>query len=148
MRTCKCGTELLTKCNRCKKCAKEEMQARRVKLLAEGLSKQDVYNYEWRYKNPEKYLLQTAKSRAKSKGLEFNIDLDDIKIPEVCPVFKTPFTLEIKKGQNPRAPSLDRIDSSKGYVKGNVQIISWRANDLKSDGTPEEFKMLSEFLNA
>lgn len=146
--TCSCGKELNSKCRKCKECSRESMKLRRESMLSSGMSRQDVYNYAWRLNNPEKYMLHTAKSRAKKKGTEFNLTPDDIKIPEVCPVFGTPFTHELKTGKNPLAPSLDRIDPNKGYVKGNVQVISWRANDLKSNGTVEEFKMLLEFLNA
>lgn len=38
--------------------------------------------------------------------------------------------------------SLDRIIPGKGYVVGNVRIISWRANQLKSNGTVEEFEKI------
>ena len=149
IRTCKCGTILLTKAPQCKKCAKEYMNLRRATALSEGVSKQDVYNYKWRVKNTPAYLYHTAKSRAKKEGLDFNIDKDDINIPETCPILGIP--LFIRQGfkgniKNPNNPSLDRIDSSKGYVKGNVQVISWRANDLKKDGTLEEFKKLTEFM--
>jgi hypothetical protein len=40
------------------------------------------------------------------------------------------------------SPSLDRIDTSKGYVKGNVWVISWRANKLKSDATLAELESI------
>lgn len=145
MRKCKCGTELLTKANTCKVCAKEYMAARRVRLLAGGGMKHDVYNYAWRKKNPAAYMLHSAKSRAKSKGWDFDLEVSDIVIPEICPMLGIPlFIAEPGAGKNPNNPSLDRIDSSKGYVKGNIQIISWRANSLKSDGTLEEFKKMVE----
>lgn len=83
--------------------------------------------------NPhEKRLFNAAKTRATAKGREFSIELSDIQIPELCPVFKTPMV----------SPSLDRIDSSKGYVKGNVRVISKRANQLKSNATVEEMEMV------
>lgn len=40
------------------------------------------------------------------------------------------------------SPSLDRLDSSKGYVKGNVRVISKRANQLKNNATVEEMRMV------
>ena len=86
-------------------------------------------------------ILNRAKSRASKTGKKFNLELTDIQIPEICPVFKVPM-----KGKY--APSIDRIDSSKGYVKGNIHIISWRANSLKSDATPEELKQLSDYFGA
>ena len=38
--------------------------------------------------------------------------------------------------------SLDRIDSTKGYIKGNLQIISFRANTVKNNLTLDEMKMI------
>jgi len=40
---------------------------------------------------------------------------------------------------NPNSCTIDRIDSTKGYVKGNIQLITWRANCLKQHLDNEEF---------
>lgn len=93
----------------------------------------------FRINNPEKYHLIAARQRAKRHGIEFNLDLSDIVIPEVCPILKKPFA---RKTQY--ASSLDRIDPSKGYIKGNVQVISRKANVMKNDATEDE---LREFYN-
>ena len=86
-------------------------------------------------------LFHGCKSRALRKGLEFTLTVEDIKIPDKCPVFNTPF----EKGTD-YAASVDRIDSSKGYTPDNIQIISRRANLLKNDGKLEEFEKLVTFL--
>lgn len=88
-------------------------------------------------KHKEKYMLNSAKKRSLKKGLEFTIDLQDIVIPEFCPL------LEVKlefgtKGDYLYTPSLDRIDSTKGYVKGNVRVISNLANSMKNCATDKE----------
>jgi len=77
-------------------------------------------------------LLNAAKSRAKTKGRDFSIELEDIRIPAVCPVLGIEMT----------SPSVDRIDSSKGYVKGNVRVISKRANQLKNNATVKEMELV------
>lgn len=147
MRHCKCGAELLTKAHTCPPCAKIYMVEWRKKQLEKGISKHNVYNYDWRVNNPKKYILKNAAARAKVRGLEFNITIDDFEIPEYCPALGIKLIMQAGKGASDNSPSLDRIDSSKGYIKGNVQVLSWRANNLKSNGTAEEFKKLAEFMN-
>lgn len=95
--------------------------------------------------NPESALFRLAKTRANSQGIPFTIQLSDIEIPEFCPVLG----LKLEFGEMSRrnnSPSLDRVDSSRGYVPGNVAVISWRANRLKNDGTAEEFQKLIEYI--
>ncbi len=92
--------------------------------------------------NPEKFLWREAKSRSKQRGIPFNIEVEDILIPEFCPVFGKKLAKSTGQGRNPYAPSLDRIVPVLGYVKGNIRVISWRANELKRDITPEEMEMM------
>jgi hypothetical protein len=95
-------------------------------------------------KSPAKAMLRTARWNAKRRGLEFAITLADIVIPAVCPVLKIPILFD---GGRNNMPSLDRIDSNLGYVKGNVVVISWRANWLKSNATNEELELLGKFYS-
>lgn len=92
--------------------------------------------------NPKQHFYHSAKGHAKKKGFAFTITLSDMpEVPTHCPVFG--FLLEFDIGSNsPRAPSLDRIDTTKGYEPGNIEFISWRANYLKRNGTLEEFEQL------
>lgn len=91
-------------------------------------------------------LWAAAKERAIKKGLPFDIDLEDIVIPEVCPVLGFPIDLELGRGRRqPNSPSLDKFIPEKGYTKGNVAVISWRANWLKSNGTTEEWLKIAEW---
>jgi FMN phosphatase YigB (HAD superfamily) len=99
------------------------------------------YHKKWNRRKPENRLLMSARKRAKEKGLEFNLEITDIVIPSICPVLKVPMVI----GTN-TAPSIDRIDSGKGYVKGNIKIISKRANTIKSDGTIEEHEAIIQYM--
>lgn len=93
---------------------------------------------------PELNLLRLAKCRAKKRGIPFGITETDIKVPEFCPVLGMRLESGFGKGRvrPDSVPSLDRIERAKGYVPGNVWVISWRANKLKNDGTLEEFERL------
>jgi hypothetical protein len=99
------------------------------------------------YKAPDKrkILLNSAKARAKKNNLPFNLDIDDIVLPEVCPIFgiKLEFNKRVCKDNS---YSIDKIDPTLGYVKGNIQIISFRANTMKSNATLEEIEMLYKYL--
>lgn len=107
------------------------------------------YNNSWqranRVKDPVLYMLRNAKNRAKELGREFNLTRSDIVVPEICPVLG----IVLQKGSGPfqaSSPSIDRVDSSKGYISGNVQVISWRANALKRDGTLAEFRKIVAYM--
>lgn len=91
--------------------------------------------YNWT-KDYSKTLMRVTKSRCEKLNIKFNLDYDDFKIPEVCPIFKTKIVFGLKRSNN--SPSIDRFDNSKGYVKGNVWIISDRANRLKSNLSKED----------
>ena len=96
-----------------------------------------------RQDNPEYFLWKAAKRRAKTKGLDFDIEVSDIIIPQLCPLLNIPIIHQTGKGcRSPHSPSLDRIKNHLGYVKGNILVVSWRANFLKSDGTIEELELL------
>jgi hypothetical protein len=92
----------------------------------------------------EYVLLMAAKTRAKAAGLAFNISLEDIIIPERCPLLG----VKLNVGGNHRftPPSLDRVDPSKGYVQGNIWVVSTRANTIKNDATLEELEMITKAL--
>ena len=96
-------------------------------------------------KTTEYKMLARAKSRAKKNNLAFNIELADIIIPERCPLLG--IKIESTEVRNsPNNPSLDKIIPEKGYIKGNVWVISNRANTLKNDATLTELKTLVENL--
>jgi hypothetical protein len=79
-----------------------------------------------------KRLLKYAKRRAVTKDIEFSITLDDIHIPERCPILGVLFDNTFY------SPSLDRKDPTKGYTPDNIWVISHRANAMKWDSNKEE----------
>lgn len=85
-----------------------------------------------------------VKARAKKYNLEFNLELSDIVLPEVCPVFNHPFIY----GDVDWTYSIDRRDCSKGYVKGNIFIISNKANRIKNNASLEDLELLVKYLRA
>lgn len=88
----------------------------------------------------KKEMLRHAKNRANDKNLPFNITLEDLVIPERCPILDTPLLWQDShKWTNPEnVPSLDKIVPEKGYVKGNICVISMKANTMKQDATKEQ----------
>lgn len=99
---------------------------------------------KYRKSNPLKYMLNATKRRATHRGQEFNLDISDIIIPKICPLLG--LALDHLSPDLACHPSIDRYDNSKGYVKGNVWVISLRANILKNNATADELYRLAENL--
>jgi len=93
-------------------------------------------------KNIQSEIYNHAKQRARLKNISFTITLEDVIIPNNCPVFGIP----LDHRDRLHAPTLDRIINELGYVKGNVQVISAKANRLKNNGTIEEFEQIIRYM--
>ena len=94
---------------------------------------------------PEYNMWQASRATAKRNGLPHNLALVDIIIPKHCPVLG--IELHVNKGR-PRfdSPSLDKLVPALGYVKGNVCVMSYRANWLKQNSSLEEITKLAEWM--
>lgn len=92
----------------------------------------------------ERYLLWKTRSRSKEGGIPNNLDESDIVIPETCPVLGIPIERSTGKHSD-NSPTVDRINPELGYVKGNVLVVSFKANRLKSNATVEELRKVYEF---
>lgn len=91
-------------------------------------------------------ILNRAKDRSKRKEIPFNITIDDFDIPDVCPILGINLVFHNKQGGSPNSPSLDKIVPSLGYVKGNVIVISKRANSIKNDASLDEILRVANWL--
>lgn len=85
-----------------------------------------------------------ARKRAVAAGIPFSIEPEDIIIPTHCPILGVPLG-EQGCPRNLRA-SLDRIIPSKGYVIGNICVISFRANRLNGDATTDELRRVISYI--
>lgn len=101
---------------------------------------------EERKENDRRYnMFHNAQHRAKIKGIPFSITIDDIIIPETCPLLGIPLVSTNNK-RDPRNPSLDQKVPGKGYTPDNIWVISSRANALKWDASLQELELLVENL--
>jgi hypothetical protein len=99
---------------------------------------------------PERFLRRlyaTAKWRAKRTGMPFNIEVEDLVVPETCPVFGIPLVPTYGTGKrNDGTPSLDRLDNTKGYTKDNIRMISFKANMYKGNMTIADVEALLKYM--
>lgn len=94
--------------------------------------------------NIKKALIAGARKRAVELGLPFNITEDDICIPSHCPVLGV--ELIIGRDNPGNSPTIDRVKPDAGYVKGNVIVISHKANTIKSDATYDEIQCVANYV--
>lgn len=103
---------------------------------------------EYQTKDPARNLWRAARLRAHKRGLPFDLEVSDAAIPSACPVLGIPLTPCLGKGLTDSSPTVDRIDNAKGYVKGNVLVVSWRANRIKNDATVAELRAITNFYES
>ena len=100
-------------------------------------------------KNVPKLILANAKTRALEKRLEFDLTIEDLEpLPTHCPVFGMELTYGGKNGRHRQDSSfsIDRKDNAKGYVRGNVAVISWLANRFKSDAEAWQLERVAAWM--
>ncbi len=94
-------------------------------------------------------LYNRLKASAKKRNIPFDLTQTDIlhlDLPITCPILGIP--LKYNRGkQEDDSYSIDRIDSTRGYVSDNIIVVSWRANRLKNNATDIEMKQLAEFYH-
>lgn len=98
-----------------------------------------------------KLLHKPVRFRCKQRGESVDITPADILAvwpkDNRCPVFGTPFRFgPVNYADRTAIPSVDRIDAKRGYVRGNIAVISWRANVIKNDATLEDLQRLVRWL--
>ena len=96
--------------------------------------------------DPRQCMLVAARTRAKKRGLPCTITVDDIVIPSVCPILGMPLAVKTgSRGASDASPSLDAVEPARGYVAGNVQVISMLANQMKSNASLEQLELMGEW---
>lgn len=140
-------------CTECQSAARKELYASgwRQNHNPEVAQKK---NKKWVDKHPKEHWIIRAVGRAKKRalatGVPFDINTEYLVsiFPEKCPIFGTEFSFIGNKTSRPESPSLDKIDPSKGYVVGNIEIISMKANVIKQNATSEEIFKVANWLKS
>lgn len=104
-----------------------------------------AHRKEWaaRYLRTSRGRLWYLRLSAKQRGIPFALKEADLPpIPAVCPALGVPFST------GPFQLTLDRIDNEAGYVPGNVQWLSRRANAIKSDASLHELEAVVSFVRS
>lgn len=91
-----------------------------------------------------------ARTRAKYEGLPFDLTNEYVAsiMSDTCPVLGCPLSFGGTKRPVFNSASIDKITPSKGYVQGNVAVISRRANMIKSDATVQEIFAVARWLQS
>ena len=91
--------------------------------------------------------LGTIKNKCSKRNVKFDITVDDLVFHSHCPALGIPLDY-FNNTTSDNSPSIDKIIPKKGYIKGNVQVISMRANRVKSNATLEDLMKISDYIRA
>jgi hypothetical protein len=102
----------------------------------------------WDVSKWKELLLARTKKGAVNRGKEFQLTETDLELPTKCPILGCELNyISLASKICPETPSIDRIDNSKGYIPGNVQVVSLRANKFKNDATLAELISLGQWAS-
>lgn len=105
-----------------------------IRNLFELLPKMPENTYYSEYDRIRGYIIRNSKYCAKRRGIYFTLKYTDFELPEYCPILN--IKLEYNgNGNHPNHASLDRVNNSKGYIPGNVMVISRLANAMKNEAS-------------
>ena len=93
------------------------------------------------------FIFTRKRQNAKHSKWEWDLNYTDVTFPSHCPILgiELDYFAE-RRAEN--SPSFDRIDPTKGYITGNVLVVSWRANRIKNDGSEEEHRKIADWLQS
>lgn len=143
--------------SRCKECtSKYNANYRQSKRELLNNKARDKYwedpevNRETNRLNMEKdirgHLLYLAKSRSVIRNIPYDISKEDIKLVKYCPILNVELKIGRKGKIEDNSFTLDKVIPSLGYIKGNVRIISAKANRLKSNASVEELESIINYI--
>ena len=94
------------------------------------------------------YILNRARSRAKKLSLPFAITIEDIIIPEFCPILGIKLAFGGIKETGTLLPVWIKIVPELGYIRGNIAVISHLANRIKNNGTSEQHRRIADWMDS
>lgn len=94
--------------------------------------------------HPERALFQNARKRTQILGVPFDLRRSDVVVPSICPVLGIPLVVA-ERASADGSPTIDRIVPSRGYVSGNIIVVSNRANRIKNDASMAELRSVADF---
>ncbi len=141
------------RCKGCEKYVKDYYKANREREISRAMksfkkkSRKEINEYkrELNRRNPLSVILRHARKRAKEKDIPFDIEASDLEVPKFCPVLGIELCVNDSHAKD-NSISLDRIVPELGYVRGNVAIISYKANTIKNNASIEDLEKVLKWL--
>jgi len=140
---------------------KLNLSRRRVGYIREVFNIKPFFkhrNYKSKEDRIKGYMIRNVKYSSKRRNLEFDLNYEDITLPKYCPLLNIELNYNNQKSHkilnlgndyqqldfdDVSRATVDRIDNSKGYIKGNIIILSRLANAMKNEANFEQLETFS-----
>ena len=144
----KAGTDFILTDDERAACNKRRRRYTRVWRAKRGLPAGLKTGPRPRVSDPHKrWILSSSRRSARKRGVEFSLEPDDFSIPTHCPICSLEMVRASPTETPPNTFTVDRIDSAIGYIAGNVEIICFRCNTIKSYGTASDHRRIADYMD-